>query len=113
MRPLGSENQFQGKLNLPRRTRQRSDRAEVRIAEVLRGRPEVSRVEQIEELGAELHATRLPPQRKLLVQAEIEVEDRLCSRNVPACVAERLRAVWKREGSPVEIVRRVLVRRVD
>src|SRR5687767_5421281 len=72
---LRSENQLQPELDLPRRSREGGDGAEGRIAEVLCRRSEVGCIEQVEELGAELQAARFSPQRKLLMQAEVEVED--------------------------------------
>ena len=86
METLLSINNFQGKLNLPRRSRGLADDAKSASVHNVRWQPEVHDVEDIEELGAKLQRPEFGvaamPERCIFDHREIEAVESRSAKSV-------------------------------
>ena len=86
MKTLLLINNFQGKLNLPRRSRGLADDAKSASVHNVRWQSEVHDVEDIEELGAELQSSEFAiaamPEGRIFDHREIEAVERRSAKGV-------------------------------
>ena len=100
------EYKLQRELDHARRERP-GDAPERVVGAVRVGQREVSLVQEIEELAAELDLLVLPPQRKRLVEAEVGRVQRISPRDIAPRVAEGIRRIGRNRD--VVLVEKVVV----